>query len=153
MKDLLASAQVEVEKGIKYMCNRWEGVMKMISAELSGLHPPSKVWKIVLAEPDKEQMISMTKNDSIISVGKLTPKNKKYRMALDEFCGQSFSTSIRNWWSKADQEGKHGCIAHMDDALVQAKLALAVATIIKAIHVKGPKAKDTPHLLLSCELF
>ena len=92
----------------------------------------------------------MTKNESIIFIGKLTPNMNKYLGALDEFCGQSVSTLIRNWWTKADypldlNKGKQGCIADMNDALVQGKLDLAVANAVKAIHVKGPKAKDTPH--------
>ena len=153
LKDMLASAHAELDKCTKALCDRWANILKLISTEVDALHPPSKHWKkYVIQEPNKEKMIAMTKDEKIKEIGGLLPKIKKFTKELEDFCGESLSTAIRLWYAKADfsfepAKVKQGCLGDMKDAYTQGKLVLAVVNALKAIHVKGPKAKDTPHVV------
>ena len=156
LKDLLSSANSEVDKSVKALTDRWSSIAKMITMEVGKMHPPTKQWKkFVISEPDKDKMIAMTKDENIKGIGGMLPKVKKFTKELEDFCGQTMCSGIRNWWMKSDypidpSKDKQGCLGDMHDAVLAAKLALAVAATVKTVYVKGPKAKETPLLDAAC---
>lgn len=152
LKALVAGAHSELQKATSLLCNRWDNMAKMVSAELSSLHPRDKEWKkYVLAEPDKEKMLALTKDEKLLGAGIIIQKVKKYKTCIDDHCGESTNTSLRGWHAKADypldKNEKQGSLGDLSDVLLQAKLVLAVANAVKIIHFKGPKTKDSLHIL------
>ena len=122
-------------------------MVKMIRRELVTYHPMEKEWyKFCITEQDKDNMNTFTKNQKIITAGKLIPKVKQYKSGIDEHCGESMNTAIRRWFADAgpseDKQKAPGNIAALAASITQVKLALAVGHAVKVAYFKGPKTKD-----------
>ena len=147
LSDLMAGAKTQITKATNTLTERWESMAKMLRRELATYHPAEKEWRrFVISHQDKEKMSEMIKSEKLLEVGKYVSKVKQYTSKIDDHCSASMNKEIRAWYKQAgpseDKKKTGGAVDLVVEAVVQGKLALAVATACKIAYFKGPKTKD-----------
>ena len=101
------------------------------------LHPKERTWReYCVSKPDKEKVSTFTKDERLISIGKVSQSIKQYRDAIDNKCKESVLVGFRDWHSKQKS------ISGLDKSYASALLALTVAHAVKTVHLSAPAEKN-----------
>ena len=105
------------------------------------LHPAEKEWKIFVFDGSaKQQIKAFVKCEKLISIGSMAPIANKFYEAIKTHCDECCNEKVRQWFEYSSKE--EGVLHCYLQAVLQAKLALAVAVAAKAVYIKIPKVGD-----------
>ena len=125
------------------MLARWEALAELMATALVDSHPEEKAWRsFVVTTPNKAAIKEFVKDEKMVAIGPISSSTTAFLSSVNTFCTETHIELIRRWYTKETEEGKGQSLEAMASAQTDAKLALAVATAAKALHLKLPKATD-----------
>ena len=129
-------------QAVSVLQQRWEACAGNMSEFLSSCHPNEKEWKrFVITSPDQKRIKDFTKCEKLLLIGPASSDTTAFLAGLKSSCLETSIDAMRSWYEVQAKEGSGKVIDDLSSAQFDAKLALAVASTAKAVHIKLPKAE------------
>ena len=122
---------------------RWEAIAELMASAMEECHPPEKTWKSTcITKPDKKAIKEFVKDPNMILIGPISASTTSFLASIKSFCKETHLEPFRRWYDEESTDDSGKSLDALAQAQKASKLALAVATAAKAVHLKLPKTTE-----------